>query len=167
MGGGGRAAARSQDLPTRPAADCCAHEGAPAPLSRSLQVDYSGSAHLLYPGVRKDLDLSGPLLLGAEDARALGAALRADAAFLAAHGIIDYSLLVGVSKAAFDIAPPPVAPAAAAATPFFRRQQGGLVAAAVEGPAFYCLGLIDVLQARAPRRQEEAGPRARPPRAAP
>ena len=119
--------------------------------------------------MRKDLDLSGPLLLGAEDARALGAALRADAAFLAAHGIIDYSLLVGVSKAAFDIAPPPVAPAAAAAAaaPFFRRQQGGLVAAAVEGPAFYCLGLIDVLQARAPRRQEEAGPRARPPRAAP
>ena len=51
----------------------------------------------------------------------------------------DLAAVAGESAAAAAAPPPP---------PFYRRYEGAMVAAAVEGAAFYSLGLIDVLQAR-------------------
>jgi len=53
--------------------------------------------------VKKDNDVRAPLLLVPGDAVRLGASLRRDAAFLSSQRVMDYSLLVGVSKQTFEI----------------------------------------------------------------
>lgn len=60
----------------------------------------------LLPGfreVRKDLDLTRPLILHPADAAGLGAQLKIDADFLARHRIMDYSLLLGIHNQHFRV----------------------------------------------------------------
>ena len=51
----------------------------------------------------QDLDVRSRFLLAEEDARRISRHLREDAAFLKANNLIDYSLLVGVTKTRYEI----------------------------------------------------------------
>jgi hypothetical protein len=79
--------------------------------------------------------------------------LRADVTFLAAHRIMDYSLLLGVHNRQYRVLPSALTTAGASAKsaagrapPNHRGSQGGMAAVMVEGPAVYFLGVIDILQ---------------------
>mmetsp|Transcript_113548 Transcript_113548/g.218549 ORF Transcript_113548/g.218549 Transcript_113548/m.218549 type:complete len:761 (-) Transcript_113548:52-2334(-) len=107
-------------------------------------VKYSSRMHFKDSGVRKDLDVAGPLLLDREVAKKMGQALRNDSEFLAKSHIMDYSLLIGVHIDSYEV-----------------REEGGWKkrftaesnkslsaqpASRMEGPTFYYIGIIDVLQ---------------------
>jgi len=119
----------------------------------------------------KDNDLMYKLNLRPALAAELAGQLRADADFLASQGLMDYSLLVGVTRRRFDLQhaqprtpaaqQPPLMPlgvAAAAvghasgsadplAQPLLSPDDGSRYEAEfVDGPAVYYLGIIDVLQ---------------------
>jgi hypothetical protein len=105
--------------------------------------------------VLKDLDVRERFNLAPEDARRVSRHLRDDVAFLAANNLIDYSLLVGVTKTRFEIegqgARTPGAftnnlSSGRHGTPFHRSDDGGLAAACVEGAELYSMGVIDILQ---------------------
>lgn len=111
--------------------------------------------------VLKDLDVRERFHLAPEDARRVSRQLREDIDFLASNNVIDYSLLVGVTKTRFEIEGRDRRPSAvcggaddvpssgssgAAPTPFHRLDDGGLAAAFVEGPELYSMGIIDILQ---------------------
>jgi hypothetical protein len=105
--------------------------------------------------VLKDLDVRERFNLAPEDARRVARHLRNDVAFLAANNLIDYSLLVGVTKTRFEIEGQGIRSAGALsdslgggrpATPFHRLDDGGLAAACVEGAELYSMGVIDILQ---------------------
>eukprot|EP00928_Gymnodinium_smaydae_P091646 TRINITY_DN7537_c0_g1_i1.p1 TRINITY_DN7537_c0_g1~~TRINITY_DN7537_c0_g1_i1.p1 ORF type:complete len:703 (-),score=91.55 TRINITY_DN7537_c0_g1_i1:246-2300(-) len=90
-----------------------------------------------FSGVRKDLDVKGPFLIDKQAGAALADALRRDSRFLARHSIMDYSLLVGVSKSMHAVN--------TSAKPLSGRLSA-VRANRVVGPDIYCMGVIDVLQ---------------------
>lgn len=105
--------------------------------------------------VLKDLDVRERFNLAPEDARRVSQHLRDDVAFLAANNLIDYSLLVGVTKTRFEIEKqygrgagplPNSLSLGRPGTPFHRSDDGGLAAACVEGAELYAMGVIDILQ---------------------
>ena len=104
----------------------------------------------------QDLDVRSRFLLAEEDARRISRHLREDAAFLKANNLIDYSLLVGVTKTRYEIEGAAQRRDTAvvgsgpgdgvASAPFHRLDSGGLAAAYVEGAELYSMGIIDILQ---------------------
>jgi len=90
-------------------------------------------------GVFKDLDVPGPFYFEPKLAAEVGRVLRADSDFLAKHGVMDYSLLVGVSKTTFSVDLSGLskkAPTKLNMAPM----------AAIEGPSQCAFGIIDILQ---------------------
>merc|ERR1712187_896781 len=51
-----------------------------------------------FKGVRKDLDVKSPFFIDPQRGLTIAATLRSDSEFLRKHQIMDYSLLVGISK---------------------------------------------------------------------
>lgn len=107
--------------------------------------------------VLKDRDVQGRFHLARDDAQRIAQHLRDDVAFLAAANVIDYSLLVGVTKTKFTIegaarwargaaCAASAAGSSSAEPPFHRQDAGGIAAGYVEGAEFYCMGVIDILQ---------------------
>lgn len=97
------------------------------------------------PGkVLKDLDLNYMFQTSPTVGRELARQLEQDAVFLASKNLMDYSLLVGVVHAHYDVEPDPNADPE---DPYARNVTGGLTAARVVGPAVFYVGIIDILQA--------------------
>merc|ERR1712232_1538678 len=90
-----------------------------------------------FKGVRKDLDVKGPFLIDEARGQVIAAALNNDSDFLKRHQIMDYSLLVGVSKTVHPISGTGQQPS---------RHLPSVHATRVIGPEIYCMGIIDVLQ---------------------
>merc|ERR1712232_466476 len=90
-----------------------------------------------FKGVRKDLDVKGPFLIDEARGQVIAAALNNDSDFLKRHQIMDYSLLVGVSKT--------VHPIGGTGQQAFKHLSF-VLATRVIGPEIYCMGIIDVLQ---------------------
>jgi hypothetical protein len=114
-------------------------------------------------GIKKDSDLFRKLLLHDSTRASFLAAITADAQFLCANNIMDYSLLLGVHYMQHRLPAPAPAPAhvavprssteakdgtaaATAPAPFFQTDDGGVRARVIEGPGQYHMGIIDVLQ---------------------
>ena len=107
-------------------------------------------------GVLKDLDVRERLHLAPKSATHVGKTLRDDATFLRNANVIDYSLLVGVTKTRFNIESNSSSDANLssslanvnldAGVDHYSRYPGDLAAVYVEGAERYSLGLIDILQ---------------------
>lgn len=115
-----------------------------------------------------DNDIQQKILLMPSVANALADQVRKDVVFLREQGLMDYSLLVGIKRAKFEVLKQPEddsrksdlnlrsspsgnRPSTASFSslnenPFNCDVDGGMRAAVVEGPGTYYIGIIDILQ---------------------
>ena len=121
---------------------------------------FTGRDGKLAGKVLKDLDLQFNVLLSRTDCASFLRQCEADTLFLAEHGLMDYSLLLGVHytqhqvglSTDLEVLSAPVSPSALAQSPSyavrspFTRDQGGMRASYISGPSLYFLGVIDMLQ---------------------
>ena len=110
--------------------------------------------------VLKDLDLQTNVLLARLDRSAFLQQCEADTLFLSQHGLMDYSLLLGVHYTQHQVGlstdlealSAPVSPSSLLPSPSyahkspFTRDQGGMRASYISGPSLYFFGVIDMLQ---------------------
>ena len=85
---------------------------------RDLRCGAGGGGPAEEGAVLKDNDLARPLRLARASAlEAIGAQVDADVSFLAAHGLMDYSLLVGVSRPRLEQPHTPTSPGGEGSSP--------------------------------------------------
>lgn len=109
--------------------------------------------------VLKDMDLTTKLRLGKDEGNSMLQQLQKDSAFLSSHGIMDYSLLVGVVEVSYKVDPklarsrdgdgilPTVCTAGRDGRHSIKQSTKGLrPSEGIVGPGFYYLGIVDILQ---------------------
>ena len=105
--------------------------------------------------VLKDMDLATKLQLGKVGGQEVLQQLTRDSIFLSEHGIMDYSLLIGVIEMRFSVTQPPPTTITSSSVSLdlentvARKEQSQVAlrwAETVVGPGGYYLGIIDILQ---------------------
>ena len=129
-------------------------------LKGSTVDRFTGREGKLAGKVLKDLDRQMNVLLSHTDRSAFLRQCEVDTEFLARHGLMDYSLLLGVHYTQHQVGlstdlealSAPVSPASLSTSPSyatkspFTRDQGGMRASYISGPSLYFFGVIDMLQ---------------------